>query len=123
MTTATTSSVLDRTTLKFQIEHLEHEIESGWADERAQQIQHLRKAPIKQRLEGWWLARLPGTPVTPGIVGWIVRTHAGQTSSVVDIDAETRRIRTRSGSVYELGIPESLFARRNAQLLRELGLR
>lgn len=123
MTTAATTGALDRTTLRFQIEHLEHELESSWANERAQQIQDLRTTPVKQRLEGWWLVRLPGTVVTPGIVGWVVHTQAGQTSSVVDIDAETRRIRTRSGSVYEFGIPDSLFARRNAQLLRELGLR
>ncbi|MBB4012980.1 hypothetical protein [Niveibacterium umoris] len=113
-------SFADTTTLQFRIDEIERAFEDTWSN--AVTFSSLRSTPAKQRLNGWWLDHLPGQESTTGIIGAIVRTAAGRTSTVVDIDAESRRIRTRSGSVYELGIPETTFARNNTRLLRELGL-
>jgi len=85
-------------------------------------LKSLRSTPPKQRLNGWWLEHAPGETNATGIIGAFVRTAAGKTSSVVDIDAETRRVKTKSGTIYELGLPDTAFARENTRLLRELGL-
>lgn len=85
-------------------------------------LKSIRNTPPKLRLNEWWIGVPAGQSLTTGIIGTRVCTRAGQTSEVIDIDAETRRVKTKSGTVYELGLPESSFAQNNKRLLRELGL-
>ncbi|MCX9154809.1 hypothetical protein OPU71_01575 [Niveibacterium sp. 24ML] len=85
-------------------------------------LKSIRNTPPKLRLNEWWIDLNAGPSATTGIIGTSICTRAGRTSAVIDIDAETRRVKTKSGTVYELGLPESAFAQNNKRLLRELGL-
>jgi len=55
------------------------------------------------------------------IVGSIVRCRRGNSSPIVGYDPATRRILTRSGHVYNLGMPETAFAARARAVLRRMG--
>lgn len=104
------------------IESLEREIECSWRLEQLRrECSSLCGRVAKARLDGWWLDVLPGEPVPAGICGTIVRTPSGKTSTVTAYDPATRRIETRSGSVYELGLPQTSFAAANRKRLRRLG--
>ncbi len=80
--------------------------------------------PASARLENWRLAgaRNDNLQITPNhIIGAIVRIARGRTSPIASIDPATRRIRTASGSVYELGAPEKGFHKSAPLVLRCLG--
>lgn len=76
------------------------------------------------RLEGWRLAgalRLIDEFTPEHIIGAVIRMPRGRTSPIAAIDPATRRVRTESGSVYELGLPDPLFCRAYPAILHCLG--
>lgn len=80
--------------------------------------------PPNARLERWQLAHAKDEPstITPNhIIGAVVRIARGRTSPIASIDPATRRIRTQSGSVYELGTPDPAFHKSAPLVLRCLG--
>lgn len=80
--------------------------------------------PASARLENWRLsgARSDNLQITPNhIIGAVVRIARGRTSPIASIDPATRRIRTASGSIYELGTPEKGFHKSAPLVLRCLG--
>lgn len=75
-------------------------------------------------LHRWWLA--DGGTLAPRITvgeidGAVVLTPTVKTSPVTAIDPNRRRVQTRSGSIYQLGMPESAFAAHARHLLRKMG--
>lgn len=81
------------------------------------------QAPQK-RLENWRLVLVRGVSetLTPNhIIGSAVQIPKGRTSPIAAFDPLTRRVRTHSGSVYELGSPEMAFERSAADVMRCLG--
>lgn len=81
------------------------------------------QAPQK-RLENWRLVLVRGVAeaLTPNhIIGAAVQIPKGRTSPISAFDPLTRRIRTHSGSVYELGSPEMAFERTAPEVMRCLG--
>lgn len=55
------------------------------------------------------------------IIGATVCTPNGSTSAIVAFDGASRRVKTISGSVYELGMPDAFYAARNRRVLKALG--
>lgn len=75
-------------------------------------------------LRGWRLAnaqRLIDDFTPHDIIGAVVRIPRGRTSPIAAIDPATRRVRTASGSVYQLGTPDPLFCRAYPAALQSLG--
>lgn len=84
---------------------------------------NLSKFKVKAVLQSWSLAQLKGrTEDATGPIGQsVLFGNGGQTTVIVDFDPELKRVITRSGSVYELGQPNLLFAVKKRQLLTQLG--
>jgi hypothetical protein len=79
---------------------------------------------IRGQLKHWWLSRadVPQAIISPSeIVGAVIRNHRVKTSPIVCFDPESRRVQTRSGHVYALGMPEVSFAAHGRLVLRRLG--
>ncbi|NSL56892.1 hypothetical protein [Uliginosibacterium aquaticum] len=84
----------------------------------------LSQPPAPMRLDNWRLVLVRGVveAITPNhIVGSAVQIPKGRTSPIAAFDPLTRRVRTHSGSVYELGIPEMSFERVSPEVMRCLG--
>lgn len=80
--------------------------------------------PLAGRLSEWWLSTTESTDAEfdpEHVIGAIVRNRAGKTSPIVAVDPQSRRIQTRSGSVYALDVPQLNFAARGRHVLRKLG--
>ena len=75
---------------------------------------------VKAWLNGWWVD--PAEATDGMLNGCRIMTRAGRTSVVVAFDPKTRRVRTRSGTIYVLGMPETNFAASNRALMRRLGM-
>lgn len=78
------------------------------------------RGPIK----GWWLelrATRANSAAAMPVVGSVLCNARGSTSPIEGYDPVNRRIQTRSGTVYALGMPDVGFAARNRQVLRTLG--
>ncbi len=76
------------------------------------------------RLENWRLVLVRGVAdaLTPNhIIGSAVQIPKGRTSPITAFDPLTRRVRTHSGSVYELGCPEMAFELASSEIMRCLG--
>ncbi|MBS1210997.1 MAG: hypothetical protein H6R19_3395 [Proteobacteria bacterium] len=76
------------------------------------------------RLRNWQLspARSSVERITPNhIIGSVVKVAKGRTSPIASIDPATRRIRTLSGSIYELGAPAEEFIKSAPDVLRCMG--
>jgi hypothetical protein len=72
----------------------------------------------KSLLRGWWVElQEDGGP----IIGTAILTPHGKTSEVIGYDPRSRRILTKSLSVYELGLPQTTFAAHGRQFLRQIG--
>lgn len=84
----------------------------------------LAKMPSRGRIDLWWIA-LPDSPFMmlepEQIIGSVLRTQRGKTSPITGFDADCHRIVTRSGSVYDLGMPETGFAAHGRRVLRRMG--
>ena len=84
----------------------------------------LAKIPSRGRIDLWWIAA-PDSPFATlepeEIIGSVLRNSRGKTSPIAGFDPSSRRIVTRSGSVYELGMPETGFAAHGRRVLRRLG--
>lgn len=90
----------------------------------ALQAINLSLQPPQKRLENWRLVLLQGgvTHFKPQqIIGAAVQIAQGRTSPITGFDPLTRRVRTRSGSVYELGVPQMAFERMAPEVMRSLG--
>jgi len=84
----------------------------------------LAKMPTRGRVDLWWIAQpdsLFATLDPDAIIGAVLRNGRGSTSPIAGFDPSCHRIVTRSGSVYELGMPETGFAARGRRVLRCLG--
>lgn len=73
--------------------------------------------PPKALLSGWWVAEHEGA----GLMGAVICTPQGKTNEVIGYDPRSRRILTKSLSVYELGLPQASFAAHGRQFLRQIG--
>jgi len=76
------------------------------------------------RLKDWQLSPVRGSVdrITPThIIGAAVKVAKGRTSPIASIDPATRRVRTLSGSIYELGTPAKEFIENSPDVLRCLG--
>lgn len=84
----------------------------------------LAKMPSRGRIDMWWIAA-PDSPFATlepeEIIGSVLHNSRGKTSPIAGFDPSCRRVVTRSGSVYELGMPETGFAARGRRVLRRLG--
>lgn len=84
----------------------------------------LAKMPSRGRIDLWWIAA-PDSPFATlepeEIIGSVLHNSRGKTSPIAGFDPSCRRIVTRSGSVYELGMPETGFAAHGRRVLRRLG--
>ncbi|WP_417068938.1 hypothetical protein [Niveibacterium terrae] len=84
----------------------------------------LAKMPSRGRIDMWWIAA-PDSPFATlepeEIIGSVLHNSRGKTSPIAGFDPSCRRIVTRSGSVYELGMPETGFAAHGRRVLRRLG--
>lgn len=75
-------------------------------------------------LHNWQISplRVNVEKVTPNhIIGAVIKIPQGRTSPIAAVDPLTRRIRTLSGSVYELGIPDKLFLSTSPEVLACMG--
>lgn len=84
----------------------------------------LSQHPVVGCLKEWWLASSdsPLAQFDPEhIIGSVLRNKAGKTSPIAGVDPVARRVQTRSGSVYALGVPELSFAARGRHVLRKMG--
>ena len=76
------------------------------------------------RVSGWWIST-PERDATVtdanGLIGAILRSHRGSTTAIIAYDPLSKRIETASGSIYELGMPDTAFAARGRHVLRKLG--
>ncbi|MDQ7989070.1 MAG: hypothetical protein REI09_05485 [Candidatus Dactylopiibacterium sp.] len=87
---------------------------------------NLAVEPAQGRLHHWQLeaARQGPTPLTPAqILGAVVRIARGRTSPIAFVDPMSRRVRTASGTVYELGLPHPAYAEQAPGVLESLGFR
>jgi hypothetical protein len=84
----------------------------------------LAKVPSRGRIDMWWIAA-PDSPFATlepeEIIGSVLHNSRGKTSPIAGFDPSCRRVVTRSGSVYELGMPETGFAAHGRRVLRRLG--
>lgn len=55
------------------------------------------------------------------IIGAVVLVPKGRTSAITGIDPAARRIRTESGSIYELGDPDNDFGQQSPEVMRYMG--
>jgi hypothetical protein len=87
-----------------------------------QHQQDLSGFPAKPA-ENWQLARQKGIPVGPTeVVGrCVVFGNGGQTTTVVAYDPKSRRVRTKSGTVYQLLVPRIMCAVAERGLLQKVG--
>ena len=83
----------------------------------------LSRHAVKANVNGWGLARLKGQEQDRNVVvgHCVVHGVGGQTTQVVGFDPQTHRVLTRSGSVYQLGVPNLGFAVANRHLMAHLG--
>lgn len=82
----------------------------------------LSMQPTRQRLDNWRLLHNHADAIKLAhIIGAVVQTAKGRTSPITSFDPATRRVRTHSGSVYELGTPEMAFERIAPEVVRCLG--
>jgi hypothetical protein len=75
-------------------------------------------------VENWGLARVRGVTyaTSHAVAGMcVVHGRGGQSTPIVGFDPATRTVRTKSGSVYALGVPNLMFAITNPETMRELG--
>jgi hypothetical protein len=80
--------------------------------------------PPRNRLDQWSLILIKdeSNALTPDhIIGASVKIAKGRTSPIAAIDPATRRVRTLSGSIYELGVPDARFYNTAPDLVRFLG--
>lgn len=78
----------------------------------------------QKRLNDWRLVFPKGSikNLTPDhIIGASVQIAQGHTSPIAGFDPLSRRVRTHSGSVYELGVPQMAFERMAPEIMRSLG--
>lgn len=76
------------------------------------------------RISGWWIAnpdRELMVTESAALIGSILRSRRGSTTAIVAYDPLSKRIETTSGSIYELGMPDTAFAARGRHVLRKLG--
>ncbi|GAA5177438.1 hypothetical protein GCM10025771_14520 [Niveibacterium umoris] len=79
---------------------------------------------VRGRISGWWLStsvRTEQVTNAAAIIGAFLRSHRGSTTAIAAYDPVSKRIETESGSVYELGMPDTVFAARGRHVLRKLG--
>ncbi|WP_341677153.1 hypothetical protein [Niveibacterium sp. SC-1] len=109
--------------LRDLIDAAERETVEAWQRESQATLavpQQADDAGVKAWLNGWWV---DPAEATDGLLnGCRIMTRAGRTNVVVAFDPKTRRVRTRSGTVYVLGMPETNFAASNRALMRRLGM-
>lgn len=81
-----------------------------------------RETP-RHRLHHWQLVNLAAHQPEEhtGIIGAVLQVPQGSTSPIAAFDPVSRRVRTTSGSVYELGIPARAFALAAPALLTHMG--
>jgi hypothetical protein len=72
----------------------------------------------KALLRGWWVELQEDSDL---MIGAAIFTPHGKTSEVIGYDPRSRRILTKSLSVYELGLPQTAFATHGRQFLRQIG--
>lgn len=87
-------------------------------------VLNLGDVTARRQVQNWWLSPTdnPIFSLDPDhIVGAVIRTQKGSTSPITGIDPVSRRVLTRSGTVYELGMPEAVFAAKGRLVLRRLG--
>jgi len=85
---------------------------------------HLSQHRVRGRISGWWLTteeRNVQMTDAAGVIGAVLRSHRGSTTPIVAYDPLSKRIETESGSIYELGMPDTAFAARGRHVLRKLG--
>jgi hypothetical protein len=85
--------------------------------------QDLSQHAVKAHVDVWGLQRLKGREQDRTVVvgHCVVHGAGGQTTEVVGFDPQTHRVLTRSGSVYQLGVPNLGFAATNPHLMAQLG--
>lgn len=79
---------------------------------------------VKARIQQWWLS--PHDSFEPilrveGLTHAVIRTSSGRTSIITAVDPLQRRVQTRSGTVYQLCMPEATFAAKARTILKALG--
>lgn len=81
-----------------------------------------RETP-RHRLHHWQLVNLDAHQATENttIIGAVLQVPQGNTSPIAEFDPHSRRVRTASGSIYELGIPARAFALNAPELLTHMG--
>lgn len=85
---------------------------------------HLGDRHARGRISGWWLStddRREQVTECNAIIGAFLRSQRGSTTPIAAYDPVSKRIETESGSVYELGMPDTSFAARGRHVLRKLG--
>ena len=75
----------------------------------------------KAVLEEYNLEVLPFGQQPTGVIGRVVTFAGRRTSTIVEVHAATKTIRTSTGSYYVLGRPTSACQQTHPQLLQELG--
>lgn len=122
--TATRFTSIDE--LLSEVDRSISEIDAGTSLDTPQLdgVRSLRLRKPRASIPGWWLVeagtRTPIHDVT-AVIGACVASDHGRTSPIAAIDPKTRRVETLSGSVYQLGMPESVFAAKARHTLRRLG--
>jgi len=83
----------------------------------------LSSRAVKATVQLWGLAQFKGRSAdAPGAVGQALIWHGnGYSTEIVAVDPKNNRVLTKSGSVYQLGVPNLGFAAKNPQILKELG--
>ena len=81
-----------------------------------------RETP-RHRLHHWQLVNLDAHRPAEhaAIIGAVLQVPQGNTSPIAAFDPVSRRVRTASGSVYELGLPARAFALAAPALLTHMG--
>ena len=84
---------------------------------------NLANFKVKAVLQSWSLAQIKGRSedATTPVGQAVLFGSGGQTTEIADFDPVLKRVITRSGSVYELGQPNLLFAVKKRQLITQLG--
>ncbi|CAB3754653.1 hypothetical protein [Paraburkholderia humisilvae] len=85
-------------------------------------VEDLSGFPVKPA-NNWQLARQKGVPVGPrDVVGrCLAFGEGGQSTTIVTYDPKSRRVRTKSGTVYQLLQPRITCAVAQRGLLMEVG--
>lgn len=76
---------------------------------------------VRSQLNGWSLKRPDSVGLASGVLGCVIQTPRGTTSPICGYDPASRRALTRTGSVYELAVPDPRFAASQRSLLVKMG--